>query len=168
MELARAEEQHDSGAEPTGVASPVETLQDAVAEAEPRQAEAAEKRPATIRFERVERYKAPALDSYSLRLVASRKLYDKGTLVQHSPSLARLAPGGTLVLNSHDLSQVGVGDGEVVRLTSSRAAIEYTARASNAVPKGTALMTVNQPGADPAVLIDATAPVTEIRFEVIR
>ena len=35
----------------------------------------------------------PAIDSYSLRLVVARKLYDAGTLVQQSPSLAPLAPG---------------------------------------------------------------------------
>jgi NADH-quinone oxidoreductase subunit G len=167
MAVARAGEQHDSGAEPTGAASPAETVQEAVAEAEARQADADEQRPATIRFERRERYEAPAVDSYSLRLVASRKLYDHGTLVQHSPSLARLAPGSKLLLNVHDLERLGVIDGDVVRLTSSRATIDYTAHASNVVPSGTALMTLNQTGADPAVHIDATAPVTEVRFEVI-
>ena len=35
----------------------------------------------------------PALDSYSLRLVVTRKLYDQGTLVQQASSLAGLAPG---------------------------------------------------------------------------
>jgi predicted molibdopterin-dependent oxidoreductase YjgC len=168
MELARAAEQHESGAEPSGTTSPGENVEQAMAEAEPRQAEAAEHRPATIRFERGERYQAPKVDSYSLRLVASRKLYDNGTLVQHSPSLARLASGSTLLLSSHDLGQVGVSDGAAVRLKSSRAVIEYTARASHAVPRGTALMMLNQADADPALLIDATAPITEIRFEVIR
>src|SRR5690606_26644101 len=34
----------------------------------------------------------PSLDAYSLRLVVNRKLYDRGTLVSNSPSLADLAP----------------------------------------------------------------------------
>jgi hypothetical protein len=33
------------------------------------------------------------------------------------------------------------------------------------VPKGVAALLVNQPGADPAPLIDASSPVTEIRVE---
>jgi NADH-quinone oxidoreductase subunit G len=166
-ELARAEEQHDSGSEPTGAQSPSETVEDAVSEAESRQAEPDDQRPRTIRFERGERYEAPAVDSYSLRLVASRKLYDNGTLVQHSPSMARLASGGRLQLNPFDLERLGVTEGDVVRLTSSRGTIDYAAHATNVVPRGTALMALNQSSADPAVLIDASAPVTEIRVEVI-
>ena len=93
MELAQAEEQHESGAEPTGTPSPTDTAEAAVEEAETHQPEPEEQPPATIRFERGERYEAPAVDAYSLRLVTSRKLYDNGTLVQHSPSLASLAAG---------------------------------------------------------------------------
>ena len=42
------------------------------------------------------RRRRPPVDAYSLRLVATRKLYDRGTLVQHSPSLAGLAAGTAL------------------------------------------------------------------------
>ena len=47
--------------------------------AEPRAGRPSRRRP---------RSEPPALDSYSLRLVATRKLYDEGTLVQQAPSLA--------------------------------------------------------------------------------
>jgi anaerobic selenocysteine-containing dehydrogenase len=166
-ELARAEEQQESGGEPTGTSTPGEEVDQAVADAVERQEAPDEDRPATIRFRRGEPHRAPPVDSYSLRLIATRKLYDNGTLVGHSPSLAGLAAGSRLLLNPHDLEQLGVTDGDVVRLTSSRATVDYAAHASGAVPRGTAVMNLNQPGADPAVLVDAAAPVTEIRIENI-
>jgi NADH-quinone oxidoreductase subunit G len=81
--------------------------------------------------------------------------------------MARLASGGRLQLNPFDLERLGVTEGDVVRLTFSRGTIDYAAHATNVVPRGTALMALNQSSADPAVLIDASAPVTEIRVEVI-
>ena len=53
----------------------------------------------------------PALDRYSLRLVASRKLYDQGVLTQHAPSLAGLAPGTVLRVNPYDFDRLGVAAG---------------------------------------------------------
>ncbi|HEX2040464.1 MAG TPA: NADH-quinone oxidoreductase subunit NuoG, partial [Acidimicrobiales bacterium] len=53
----------------------------------------------------------PPLDAYALRLVASRTLYDEGTTVQRSPSLAPLAKPGRLRANPYDLDRLGLGDG---------------------------------------------------------
>jgi NADH-quinone oxidoreductase subunit G len=167
MELARAEEQQESGSEPTGSPSPSEELEEAVSVAAERQAEPDENRPSPIRFRRGEPHPAPPLDAYSLRLVATRKLYDNGTLVRHSPSLSGLPAGSRLIVSPHDLEQLGVTDGDVVRLTSSRTTVDYAAQVSDLVPRGSAVMTFNQPGADPSLFVDANAPVTEIRVEVI-
>jgi hypothetical protein len=41
------------------------------------------------------------------------------------------------------------------------------AHASTAIPKGSAALTVNQPGPDPADLIDATTHVTDVRIETV-
>ena len=157
MELARAEE-HEA---------PEEESEEAVAEAEIPEPEADDRRPPTITFERDEAYTAPAVDAYSLRLIAIRKLYDNGTLVRQSPSLAGLAASSDLLVNPHDLEQLGVADGGVVKLTSARGTVDYAAHASEAVSRGTAVMTFNQAGADPANLIDAAAPVNDIRVEVV-
>jgi NADH-quinone oxidoreductase subunit G len=165
-ELARAAEQAESGEEP-GAEQASEEAEEVISEAESRQVEAANARPATIEFSRGDAYDAPAVDSYSLRLIAPRKLYDNGTLLRHSPSLAALARGSQLLVNPHDLDRLGVTDGSVVKLTSSRSTVDYAAHASDAVQRGTAIMLFNQPGADPGVLIDATAPVNDIRVEVI-
>ncbi len=47
------------------------------------------------------------LDAYSLRLVATRKLYDRGTLVRHSPSMADLAEAADLRLQPRGVREAG-------------------------------------------------------------
>jgi anaerobic selenocysteine-containing dehydrogenase len=116
-------------------------------------------------WQRPSRYDTPARDSYSLRLLATRKLYDRGTLLQHAPSLAGLAPGTELRVSASDLERLGVSHGGRVKVSSSRGSLTLDARADPSLPKGTAQLYVNQPGPDPAVLIDAAAPVTDIRIE---
>jgi anaerobic selenocysteine-containing dehydrogenase len=102
-----------------------------------------------------------------LRLIAQRKLYDRGTLVQHSPSLAALAPGSGLLVHPTDLERLGLRGGDPVKVTSQRGTLTLEAHASTAVPRGAAAILVNQPGPDPADLIDATRPVTDIRIETV-
>jgi anaerobic selenocysteine-containing dehydrogenase len=142
---------------------PVEEAVEAVARAEA----ATEARPETVRFTRETAYTAPAVDAYSLRLIAQRKLYDRGTLVQHSPSLAALAPGSGLLVHPTDLERLGLRGGDPVKVTSQRGTLTLEAHASTAVPRGAAAILVNQPGPDPADLIDATRPVTDIRIETV-
>jgi predicted molibdopterin-dependent oxidoreductase YjgC len=122
-------------------------------------------RPHTAQFSRNGAYESPALDSYSLRLIAHRRLYDLGTLVQHAPSIAALAPGSTLLVHPYDLDRLGVRDGGQVKVVSPRSTITVEAHASTVIPKGSVALTVNQPGPDPADLIDATQAVTDIRIE---
>jgi len=122
-------------------------------------------RPAPLAWSRPAEYDTPGRDSYSLRLVATRKLYDNGTLVQHARSLAHLATGSELRVNVSDLERLGVTDGARVKVSSARSAMTVEARADASLPKGTAALAVNQPGVDPAELIDASAPVTDIRIE---
>jgi anaerobic selenocysteine-containing dehydrogenase len=110
-------------------------------------------------------YEVPAVDAYSLRLVASRKLYDLGTLVQHSPSLAALAAGTGARFNPLDFDRLGVQPGATVKLTSARGSVSATATPDPGVPRGAVAMLVNQPGISVSALIDATAAVTEIRVE---
>src|SRR4051812_1831859 len=86
-------------------AAPNEAVE-AVAAAE----QAAPDRPPTVAFTRGPMYESPGVDSYSLRLVTHRKLYDLGVLVQHSPSIAALAPGSTLLVHPYDLDRLGVAD----------------------------------------------------------
>jgi NADH-quinone oxidoreductase subunit G len=109
----------------------------------------------------------PAIDAYSLRLVSGRSLYDQGVTVQQSPALAHLATGTTLNANPYDLDRLGVTTGGQVRVTSSRASMVLTVCADAGVPRGSASITFNQPGEGAADLIDATAPVTDVRVETV-
>jgi len=107
------------------------------------------------------------LDAYSMRLVTSRSLYDAGVLVQRSPALAPLAPGPHVSANPHDLSRLGVKPGDLVRITSARAALVLPARADAGVPRGSVVVDFNQPGEGAADLVDAGQPVTDVRVETV-
>jgi NADH-quinone oxidoreductase subunit G len=107
----------------------------------------------------------PGHDQYSLRLVASRKLYDQGVLTRHAPSLAGLAPGTILRVNPYDFDRLGVAQGAEVRLHSSRADLRVDISSDAGVPRGSAAVYFNQPGLDAAELIDASERVTDVRVE---
>jgi NADH-quinone oxidoreductase subunit G len=107
----------------------------------------------------------PAVDAYGLRLIASRTLYDKGTTVAASESLTGLANPARLRLNPADLARIGVEGGAPVAVSSPRGRFVLETVADPGVPVGSAAMFVNHDGADPADLIDVTAPVTTIKVE---
>ena len=113
-------------------------------------------------------YVAPALDGYSLRLAATRRLYGGGTMLQHAPSMSALGAGSVLKVNPTDLERLGVADGGRVKVSSSRSSFVTDAHADASLPKGIAVVTVNQlEGPNPHELIDATQPVTDIRVETV-
>jgi NADH-quinone oxidoreductase subunit G len=107
----------------------------------------------------------PSLDAYSLRLVVTRKLYDRGTLVRSSPSLADLAEPATLRLNPHDFDQLGVAEGDDVRVSSNRGNVTVPTIPDAGVPRGIAHLYFNLAGGRANVLIDGNAPVTDVRVE---
>ncbi len=108
-------------------------------------------------------------DAYSRRLVVGRRLYDDGTLVQRSPSLAGLAPTAVLHLSPKDHDQVGVGVAGVtqVRVRSAKGEVTVPAVIDKSLAPGTASLAFHQPGTAAAELIDSGAPVTEIRIESV-
>ncbi len=109
----------------------------------------------------------PPLDRYSLRLVSGRRLYDNGTSVHHSPSLAPLAPGSQLRVNPADLQPLGVQSGTRLQVTSSQGRVVLEAMADAGVPQGSVAVAFNQPGPGAADLIDGDRPVTEVRLETL-
>ncbi len=115
----------------------------------------------------------PAVDSYSLRLVSSRRLYDGGAAVSGSPSLAPLVPEAVVRANPYDLDRLGAVTGDRVRVRSARGALELPAEADPAVPRGVVAVDFNLPlpggpSNAAAVLIDASTAVTEVRLESLR
>ncbi|HET7488767.1 MAG TPA: NADH-quinone oxidoreductase subunit NuoG [Acidimicrobiales bacterium] len=107
-------------------------------------------------------------DAYSLRLVASRKLYGTGTLVQRTPALAALAKPPCARANPTDLDRLGMGQGGRVRVRTARASFLVDAEPDPGVPRGSVWLAFNsgEPGTDgPGELIDAAQPVTDVRVE---
>jgi len=117
--------------------------------------------------------RVPAPDSYSLRLVAARRLYDGGTAVAGSPSLAPLVGVAVARANPYDLDRLGLGTGDRVRVRTARGALVLAAQADVGVPRGVVAVDFNLPAPDDdgsgpnavATLIDATAPVNDVRLE---
>jgi NADH-quinone oxidoreductase subunit G len=122
----------------------------------------------------------PPVDSYSLRLVSTRRLYDAGSAVAGSPSLASLVPVAVARANPYDLDRLGVATGDPVRIRSARAALVLPAEADGGVPRGVVAVEFNLPAPDgsgdgdgtlqnaASALIDATAVVTDVRMESVR
>ena len=111
-------------------------------------------------------------DSYSLRLVSTRRLYDGGSAVTGSPSLTPLVPTPTARANPYDLDRLGVGTGDPVRIRARRGNLVLPAQSDPGVPRGVLAIDFNVPGADgpanaAATVIDATAPVNEVRIESV-
>jgi NADH-quinone oxidoreductase subunit G len=162
---AEAEPEAAAAAEP---AADAEDEHDAEPAPEPEPEPSGPARPEPMAYTRPPTYTAPPLDGYSLRLAATRRLYDAGTMLRHAPSMAALAPGATLHVNPTDLERLGLSGGDRVKVSSSRASFTTEAHADERLPKGVASLTVNQlEGPNPHELIDASLPVTDIRVETV-
>ena len=121
-------------------------------------------RPALVSYEAPVNTEAPAVDAYSLRLVATRKLYDMGTATQQSPSLANLLVGSAVHLHPYDFDRLGVAAGDNVVVTASSGAVTLMAQPDPGVARGSAAVLVKQ-GPNVNELIDITTAVTEVRVE---
>ncbi|MBK5224633.1 MAG: hypothetical protein JJE52_17515, partial [Acidimicrobiia bacterium] len=125
-------------------------------------------RPGVLRFVAPAAVSAPGpVDAYSLRLVTSAKMYDQGTMLAHSPSLAPLAAGPALRLNPADFDKVGVADGVEVRVTSPSGSIVLPVHVDRSVPRGRAVVNANQGGARVGALLDVAAVAVDVRVEVL-
>jgi len=76
----------------------------------------------------------PAADG--LRLVVRRTLWDAGSLVQGRPLLASLAPDPSARVHPSVLAEVGVAEGEKVRLASSTGTLVMPVGADPGLPEG--------------------------------
>ncbi len=124
-------------------------------------------RPSMLRFTAPSAAPTPGpVDAYALRLVTTRKLYDEGTLLQHSPSLAPIAPGPAVRLHPVDFDKVGVAEGGEVRVSSPSGSVILPVRPDPAVPRGTASVLVNQGGPRIAELLDCSEVSIDVRIEV--
>jgi NADH-quinone oxidoreductase subunit G len=110
----------------------------------------------------------PGRDTYALRLVVGRALYDKGRIVSETPILQRLVQERELRVHPNDLARIGVDSGGQVNVTSARGSQVVMVEADPSVPAGTAAFDFTADAHGPALLIDASLPVTDIRIESMR
>ena len=128
--------------------------------------EAATTRPPLLRYTPAKPRSVPAPDSYALRLIARRRLYDQGTLVQACPSLAVLVPAPALRANPYDLDRLGVQTGGRVRVRAGQALV-MEALADTDVPRGVAVVDLDLAEEGAEDLIDSVRAVTDVRLETV-
>ena len=108
---------------------------------------------------------APTNDAYSLRLVATRRMYDNGTMVQACPASAGLAAAVQVRLHPSDFAKLGVEAGTLVKIVSGKGELMAPIAVDPGVPMGSAVVPANAPDANANRLIDVTTPVTDVRVE---
>jgi NADH-quinone oxidoreductase subunit G len=113
---------------------------------------------------------SPPRNSYAFRLVTRRSLYDHGTLVQAASSLAPLVPSQALRLRTKEIAQLGVQEGEDVRVRSSTAELVVPVVADDTLPPGVAVLPVSVVPVDRpsvTVLLDSSSVVSDVRVETM-
>ncbi len=105
----------------------------------------------------------PPRDGYGLRLVVDRKLWDLGTMVQQSASLAHLAAPAELSLSTHDFESLGVDDGASVTIESEATSASLVVRHDSGLPRGAARVPYQLPGFDAGRLLSGDHAVIDVR-----
>ncbi|MHB8430754.1 MAG: NADH-quinone oxidoreductase subunit NuoG [Acidimicrobiales bacterium] len=108
-------------------------------------------------------------DRYSFRLVATRRLYDRGSAVSRVPALGALVQPAPLRVNPHDLDALGVTSGASVRLRTATASAVLEVIPDPSLPRQVAAVDFNVELAEgtAADLIDVSHPVVEFRLETL-
>jgi NADH-quinone oxidoreductase subunit G len=127
-------------------------------------------RPATLEdIGTAGQFEVPLADAYSLRLVVSRRLYDRGIAMQGSPALKNLILPTTLSLNHVDLDRLGVDIGTVVSVTGATGTVRLAVQLNESVVRGTAEVafgTLSVTDEDAvAALVDPKSVISQIRVE---
>ncbi len=106
-------------------------------------------------------------DSYSVRLIASRTLYDRGAAVGATGTLSGLVEPAPLRANPHDLDDLGVPAGGLVRLRSATTSAVVAVEPDESLPRRVVATEFNVPFGDGTVadLIDRAFPVVDLRME---
>ena len=122
--------------------------------------------PPPVVFSVNEPHALPPVEGYSVRLVTARKLYDQGTLVQHSQHLAPLVSESFVTVHPTTLSQLGVESGGQVRLRNARGDLVIKAVADERIPRNNAVLPFNlTEDAGASLFIDSSQHVTNVRVE---
>jgi NADH-quinone oxidoreductase subunit G len=116
--------------------------------------------------DRPETSDGPAEGAY--RLVVRRTLYERGTLVVESPSLAPLVPEPAVFVHPAALRELGVATGSLVTVRSARDSLQLPVETDGSLPAGVALLVANLAGSEgrgASALVDAARPATDVWLE---
>ena len=112
-----------------------------------------------------ERIETRPVDSYAMRLILGRRMFDKGTITQMSSSLSHLAEQSQLRINQYDFERLGIKEGAQVEVTSEGRNISISVKVDNRVPRSSALIYRNLDGADPRELLIEGTHSIDIRVD---
>ncbi len=95
-----------------------------------------------------------------LVLHSARVMYDDGVLMQHSPSLKPLAPGGSVALNPEDAGRLGLAEGATATVATGTASVDLPVRLDGSLLPGVVYVPLNQRdvpglGSNPKVTVTA-------------
>ena len=122
-------------------------------------------------------YRPPAEvpdDEYPVVLTTGRILYHfhTGTMTRRSAGLGAHVPEGYIELNARDAADAGVGDGDMVKVTSRRGSITTRARVIEGIAPGVTFMPFHFAEAAANVLtnsaLDPTAKIPELKVCAVR
>ncbi|MCP3991702.1 MAG: NADH-quinone oxidoreductase subunit NuoG [Actinomycetia bacterium] len=100
-----------------------------------------------------------------LLLVVDHKLWDEGTMIAQSKSLAGLPEPAVLRLAAADATRLGLGSSGTVKVDGSSGELEVGFIVDPAVTVGTACISIRLPGFDARDLLVAGEPVTRLSLE---
>jgi NADH-quinone oxidoreductase subunit G len=109
----------------------------------------------------------PLPPSVGLRLVSRRTLWDGGTLVAHSPSLAGLHPAWAAAVHPADLASRGIADGATVRARTERGSVIVPVVADPTMGRGCVAIPFNQPDGSASELVDWTAATVTVQLQPV-
>ncbi|MDH3295029.1 MAG: NADH-quinone oxidoreductase subunit NuoG, partial [Acidimicrobiia bacterium] len=106
----------------------------------------------------------PPVSSYGFRLVVDRKLWDNGTMVQNSPSLAHLTEPAVLRLSPADVRLMDLDDATHINVDQGDAEFDLPFVADPAVAPRTAWLPIGLSGFDVRQLLAAGRSITNVRL----
>ena len=112
-----------------------------------------------------ERIETRPVDSYAMRLILGRRMFDRGTITQMSSSLSHLTEQSQLRINQYDFERLGIKEGTQVQVTSEGRNLSISVKVDNRVPRSSALIYRNLDGADPRELLTEESHSIDIRID---
>ena len=112
-----------------------------------------------------ERIETRPVDSYAMRLILGKRMFDRGTITQMSSSLSHLAEQSQLRINQYDFERLGIKEGTHVQVTSEGRNLSISVKVDNRVPRSSALIYRNLDGADPRELLIEESHSIDIRID---